>query len=328
MLVLSRKMNESIVINDNVIVTVVEIRGDKIRLGIEAPRDVTVHRREVYDAIKRVTFTMGAVERDVLASRPARGDVAQLLSVSGDIWYATRDNVFGKERAWLHLLLRHCGVSCDILHEDELAASLAPYRVLFANDAHLKRAALAPLTAWVRGGGVLVLGAGALTSDEFGEPLGLDAALGLSRGPLVLHKLPGRAEHEMLNLKPLGEHAGIPLLCATNAPLEQTLAVDKGRVVQTGFFPGISYIATSKRPDAAEYSVLDFEAAHRNWMTAFWNSLGIASLSAVISVTLGATAASWAIAVGVGLAAFRFFDILKPPPVRQLERLPNRIERL
>ncbi|MDD4270700.1 MAG: carbon storage regulator CsrA [Pirellulales bacterium] len=53
MLVLSRKMNESIVINDNVIVTVVEIRGDKIRLGIEAPRDVTVHRREVYDAIKR-----------------------------------------------------------------------------------------------------------------------------------------------------------------------------------------------------------------------------------------------------------------------------------
>jgi len=53
MLVLSRKMNESIVINDNVIVTVVEIRGDKIRLGIEAPKDVIVHRREVYDAIKR-----------------------------------------------------------------------------------------------------------------------------------------------------------------------------------------------------------------------------------------------------------------------------------
>lgn len=53
MLVLSRKTNESIVINDNVIVTVVEIRGDKIRLGIEAPKDVIVHRREVYDAIKR-----------------------------------------------------------------------------------------------------------------------------------------------------------------------------------------------------------------------------------------------------------------------------------
>lgn len=53
MLVLSRKKNESIMINDNVTVTVVEIRGDKVRLGIEAPKEVPVHRREVYDAIHR-----------------------------------------------------------------------------------------------------------------------------------------------------------------------------------------------------------------------------------------------------------------------------------
>jgi len=51
MLVLSRKKNESIVINDNVVVTVVEVRGDKVRIGIEAPRDVTVHRKEVLEAI-------------------------------------------------------------------------------------------------------------------------------------------------------------------------------------------------------------------------------------------------------------------------------------
>jgi carbon storage regulator len=51
MLVLSRKKNESIIINDHITVTVIEIRGDKVRLGIEAPKDVTVHRREVYDAI-------------------------------------------------------------------------------------------------------------------------------------------------------------------------------------------------------------------------------------------------------------------------------------
>ena len=51
MLVLSRKKNESIIINDNITVTVIEIRGDKVRLGIEAPKDVTVHRREVYEAI-------------------------------------------------------------------------------------------------------------------------------------------------------------------------------------------------------------------------------------------------------------------------------------
>ena len=53
MLVLSRKKSESIVINDNIVVTVVDIRGDKVRLGIEAPKEVTVHRSEVYEAIKR-----------------------------------------------------------------------------------------------------------------------------------------------------------------------------------------------------------------------------------------------------------------------------------
>jgi len=53
MLILSRKKNESIVINDDVTVTVVEIRGDKVWLGIDAPKEVPVHRREVYDAIRR-----------------------------------------------------------------------------------------------------------------------------------------------------------------------------------------------------------------------------------------------------------------------------------
>ena len=53
MLVLSRKKNESIVINNDITIVVVEIRGDKVRLGVEAPKEVPVHRREVYDAIKR-----------------------------------------------------------------------------------------------------------------------------------------------------------------------------------------------------------------------------------------------------------------------------------
>ena len=53
MLVLSRKKDESIIINDNIVVTVVEIRGDKVRLGFDAPKEVPIHRREVYDAIKR-----------------------------------------------------------------------------------------------------------------------------------------------------------------------------------------------------------------------------------------------------------------------------------
>ena len=53
MLVLSRKKNESIVIDGVVKITVVEVRGDKVRLGIEAPREVPIHRSEVYDAIRR-----------------------------------------------------------------------------------------------------------------------------------------------------------------------------------------------------------------------------------------------------------------------------------
>lgn len=53
MLVLSRKKNESIIINNDITITVVEIRGDKVRLGVEAPKEVPVHRREVYDAIQR-----------------------------------------------------------------------------------------------------------------------------------------------------------------------------------------------------------------------------------------------------------------------------------
>ena len=53
MLVLSRKKNESIIIRDDIVVTVVEVRGDKVRLGIDAPQDIPVHRQEVYEAIQR-----------------------------------------------------------------------------------------------------------------------------------------------------------------------------------------------------------------------------------------------------------------------------------
>lgn len=53
MLVLSRHKDESIVINDNITITIVDIRGDKVRVGIVAPKDVPVHRLEVYNAIHR-----------------------------------------------------------------------------------------------------------------------------------------------------------------------------------------------------------------------------------------------------------------------------------
>ena len=53
MLVLSRQRDQSIIIGDNVVVTVVDVRGDKVKLGIEAPKEIPVHRQEVYEAIQR-----------------------------------------------------------------------------------------------------------------------------------------------------------------------------------------------------------------------------------------------------------------------------------
>ncbi len=53
MLVLQRKRDEVIRIGDDITITVVEIRGDKVRIGISAPREVSVHRGEVYDVIQR-----------------------------------------------------------------------------------------------------------------------------------------------------------------------------------------------------------------------------------------------------------------------------------
>lgn len=53
MLVLSRQKDETIIIGDDIEITVVDIRGDKVRLGVSAPKHVSVHRKEVYDAIRR-----------------------------------------------------------------------------------------------------------------------------------------------------------------------------------------------------------------------------------------------------------------------------------
>lgn len=53
MLVLSRNSGERICIGEDIVITVVDIRGDKVRIGIDAPKSVSVHRLEVYEAIKR-----------------------------------------------------------------------------------------------------------------------------------------------------------------------------------------------------------------------------------------------------------------------------------
>ena len=64
MLVLSRHRDESIIIGDNIVVTIVDIRGDKVRLGIDAPKDIPVHRQEVYNAIQQEKMAAGELPAD------------------------------------------------------------------------------------------------------------------------------------------------------------------------------------------------------------------------------------------------------------------------
>jgi carbon storage regulator len=67
MLVLSRQRDETIMIGDDIEITVVDIRGDKVRLGINAPRAVQVHRKEVYEAIQRENAEASRVQIDDLS---------------------------------------------------------------------------------------------------------------------------------------------------------------------------------------------------------------------------------------------------------------------
>ncbi len=73
MLVLSRQRDESIIVGDNVQITVVDIRGDKVRLGIVAPAEIPVHRKEVYDAIQRENQKAAAAATELGAEpRPVK----------------------------------------------------------------------------------------------------------------------------------------------------------------------------------------------------------------------------------------------------------------
>ncbi len=67
MLVLSRQRDETIMIGDDIEITVVDIRGDKVRLGINAPRDIMVHRKEVYEAIRRENKAAAQVKPEDLS---------------------------------------------------------------------------------------------------------------------------------------------------------------------------------------------------------------------------------------------------------------------
>ena len=72
MLVLSRQRDETIMIGDEIEITVVDIRGDKVRLGITAPKTISVHRKEVYDAIRRENRAAAQVKPEDVSGAAAK----------------------------------------------------------------------------------------------------------------------------------------------------------------------------------------------------------------------------------------------------------------
>lgn len=91
MLVLSRQRDETIMIGDEIELTVVDIRGDKVRLGIKAPTRIAVHRKEVYDAIRRENEQaacltggdLGSVGPDVVPGRAKRPSMPPAAHLTG-----------------------------------------------------------------------------------------------------------------------------------------------------------------------------------------------------------------------------------------------------
>ncbi len=74
MLVLARKVGQSIVVNDNVEILIIEVRGDQVRLGIEAPRSIPVHRKELLEQIRAENLKAATTEADIDIAAQTLGD--------------------------------------------------------------------------------------------------------------------------------------------------------------------------------------------------------------------------------------------------------------
>lgn len=244
----------------------------------------------IYGPIKRLTHATGAVEDDLLASRPAKGDAALLLSETSDIYEVlTFDNVYGKDRMLLSLLLLHCGIRTDILSEDDVVELVDDYPVLFVTDAKIRRSLVDKIVGYVRAGGTLVLGPGALTGDEAGNPLGLDGRLGIERGPFELKQRPGMLQN-LAGLPLIAKAGPLSVVCgwqpvgadvaplpAALKPYEGHLAIrplGKGRVVTVSFFAGLGYLHDAK-PAGDFYSHLDYPQAPRGFIRALAAEIGL-----------------------------------------------------
>lgn len=126
--------------------------------------------RSEYDGIAHFHRALAAAESITADARPVRDPVGIVYSLSQDRWYSDQPAAFVEQRLLWHAL-RHLGVQPDFLDENRLDADvLARYRAVYLTAYCLDRRAGAALDAWVRGGGILYLSAGAATCDELAEP--------------------------------------------------------------------------------------------------------------------------------------------------------------
>lgn len=224
--------------------------------------DMNSQRPEIYQAIKNITYATGAVEDTLVNARPVRGDVAMLLSSTGDIWNRGGDNIYGKERVFLHMLLKHCNYSTDVLSEDDLASELKNYKVLFVVDSHIRKSQLKYIDEWVKQGNTLYLGANALMFDEADKPLDFIAG----RKPYkTLHKVSRGQDNFVRSSKKHKKFRKMTIIGGQQLPMGSEVKRGKGRVIFSGFFPGLSYMHESKRTGKI-YSIRNYPEAHRQYI--------------------------------------------------------------
>lgn len=221
--------------------------------------DIASHRDDIYAPIKSVSYTIGAVDDIIVSALPRRGDAAMLYSTVSDIWNMGNDNLRGRERALLHLLLRHAGIKIDVIYEKNLEKELSNYKTLFVSETNIRNSDSKIILAWVAQGGLLYLAPGALSFNEYNQPLNIN--FNINRNPIVVNVKgdyhPRRLNNAPLLGKVIYEGQNIPAIYAMqklsgndvlvkwsdNSPAVVMEKYGKGTVIAFGFMPGIAYAA-------------------------------------------------------------------------------------
>ena len=202
------------------------------------------------------------MEDTLVAARPVTADAAMLLSRTGDIWNFKTDNMFGKERVFLTLLLRHCNYSVDVVHEDDIATQLKSYKVLFAVDSHIRRSQLKYILDWVSAGNTLYLGANALMFDENNKPLKWN----IPRKKFTkLHKVNRGHDGFVRASRKNKRFRKMSVIGGEQLPFNAVHKFGSGRIICSGFFPGLSYMHESKRAGKI-YSIRNYPLSHRDYI--------------------------------------------------------------